>query len=46
MDGFLGNFSGGVCARTKHVGRACGDLSGQSMILEVVHGNCPEQDGV
>jgi len=31
---------------TKHVGRACGDLWGQSMILEAVHGNCPGPDGV
>jgi len=37
----LGSFSGSVGARTKHTGKACGDLWSPSMIHEAVHGNCP-----
>lgn len=31
--------------RTKHARKACGDLWGQSMILKVVPGNCPNLGG-
>ena len=40
MGDFLGSFLGSVSARTKHTEKARGNLWGQSMILEVVPGNC------
>jgi len=41
MDDLLGSFRGSVLAKTKHVGKVCGDLWGQSKILEAIPSNCP-----
>jgi len=45
MGDLLGSFSGSVWARTKHAGKTCGDLWGQSTILEAVIGKTCDREG-
>jgi len=44
MGGRLESFPASMRARTKYIGKTCGDLWGQSTILKAVISNCPRSE--